>query len=194
MASYRKHSHLFGDLQAELVDSRHLRIVEQPPFARPRAFMIDVACLAPGYLVEHPRAHAWLLAGVSAAVAAGGAFYLASAGLLPGAGWAGAALVAVAAACGLVFQVRRAPTLVLATRHAGVPLLRIRPFRAADGDLAPFLDILQARIGEAESKRGLSAERLRSGEIKTLRRLAAETVLSDAEYQQARERVLLVGT
>lgn len=185
---------MFGDVQAELVDSRHLQIRERRPFGRPRTFMVDVACLAPSFALQHPRAPAWLGLGVISALGAGAALYAALNDITPPLTTPlGVLLLGVALVSAVVFRVQSAATLVLATRHAGVPLLRIRPYRAGDADLAPFLDILQSRIAEAETRRGLDAERLRSGEIKTLRRLAGETVLSVSEYERAKQRVLLVA-
>ncbi|MGE0079899.1 MAG: hypothetical protein AB7U81_01230 [Thiohalomonadaceae bacterium] len=193
MANYQQRSHLFGDVQAELVDSRHLRLHERRPFARPRSFMVDVACIAPNFPVERPRAGAWLITALASGIGAAIAFWLALGGT-PLAWSLGTLLALIAVVTGAVFRVRGAPTLVLATRHAGVPLLRIRPYRRGDASLAPFLDILRVRIAEADTKRGLTPERLRSGEIKTLRRLASENVLSEGEYEKAKQAVLLAST
>ncbi|MFA5529120.1 MAG: hypothetical protein WDA11_00490 [Thiohalomonadaceae bacterium] len=192
MAKYQKQSHLFGDVQAELVDSRHLRLLERRPFGRPRAFMVDVACIAPNFPVVRPRAGTWLLAALLSGAGAAAAFWLTLGGTT--AAWSpGALLTLVAVISAVIFRVRSAPTLVLVTRHAAVPLLHIRPYRRDDTSLAPFLDILRVRIAEVDTKRGLTPERLRSGEIKTLRRLASESVLSQGEYQKAKQVVLLAG-
>lgn len=193
MATYQQQSRLFGDVQAELVDSRHLRLYERRPFARPRAFMVDVACIAPDFTVERPRVGIWLLICLLSSIGAATAFWLAL-GETPLAGSLGTLLTLIAALTGLVFRVRSVPSLVLATRHAGVPLLYIRPYHRDDADLAPFLDILRMRIAEVDTKRGLTPERLRSGEIKTLRRLTTEHVLSEGEYEKAKHAVLHAGT
>jgi hypothetical protein len=76
------------------------------------------------------------------------------------------------------------------TRCAGVPLLTVPILSSRRRDMEAFLAVLRIRIAEAETKRGLSAERLRSGEIKTLRRLAQEQAIPLETYETAKLVIL----
>lgn len=189
MTLLKRNSRLFGDFEAELID-RHLHIAHRPVFGKAKAFKVDVACLAPEFPIESLPAKEWLLAAAISAAATALLIYLASQGIAPATTASLAALAALATiVTALVFRVRGARALVLATRHASYPLLRIRPIQKSHQDVTQFVEALLAKVMEAETKRSLSAENLRSGEVRTLRRLCNEAVITEAEYEASKQAV-----
>jgi hypothetical protein len=186
MAILKRNSRLFGDFEAELVD-RHLHINQRPAFGKTRDFKIDVACLATDFPVERQEARSWLLAAAISAAMTALMLYLFQHDIARPVTTILAAVAALTTVVTLlVLRVRGASALLLVTRYSHQPLLRIRPFRRDEPDVVQFMQALERRIGEVGTKRGLDAEQLRSGEIRTLRRLCNEAVLTEAEYETAK--------
>lgn len=194
MAIFHQESRLTGTFTAQLLDNVHLRIEHQRPFGKPTHFTIDVACLAPALAITAREglpgfALAALLAAGLGALAVYG---LARDELLPPLAWGTMAVTAalLTAGLGVAFRLRLLKRLVFQTRCAGLALLVTPVLPDKRSDMEAFLALVRLRIGEAETKRALNAERFRSGELKTLRRLAQERVIPARMYEEAKTVIL----
>lgn len=192
-ASYRWQDRFKGSQSLEILDTRYLKVREDVPRRR-RDFGIDVACLSSDFRQTNRVPTKWLgAAGGTALLALVSCWYGLTASQDTGVlyGLSGAAGSLLLAAAFIVIAWRgRLRGYTLTTRIAGVPLVLIESPRASDAKaLAAFLEKLRPCIEHAEQGRGLSVDELRSGEIRTLRRLAGESAIAAREYEQAKQQI-----
>lgn len=192
-ASYSWQDRFKGSQSLQILENRYLRIREDTPGKR-RSFGIDVACLASEFLPANGIPTKWLgAAGAVGLVAVALSYYTATAPNFDALLYrmpAELASLIIAAFLGLSAWRRRERGYMLRTRLAGLPLLTIQSPRAADAKaLAQFLEKLRPCIEYAERGRGLSPHDLRSGEVRTLRRLANESAIAEKDYETAKQQI-----
>jgi hypothetical protein len=194
MASFYQESRLTGSLSATLLNSTRLQVEQQKPFGKPIRFTVDVACLAPALAIVAPEGLLGFgLATFFTVAIAGLAIYGASRQeLLPPLVWSGLAVTMLlgAIALSVAVHLRLLKRLVVRTRCSGLPLLVTPVLPEKREELEAFLAMVRLRVGEAETKRGFNAEHLRSGELKTIRRLVQENVLAQQAYDEAKLIIL----
>jgi hypothetical protein len=194
MSSFYQESRLTGSLSATLINSTRLQVEQQKPFGKPIRFTVDVACLAPALPIVAPEGLAGLAMAAFFALAIGtlAIYGLSRQELLPPLVWSGLAVATLLSAVGLAIAVRLRllKRLVVQTRCAGVPLFVSPVLPEKRGEMDAFLAMVRLRVGEAETKRGFNAEHLRSGELKTIRRLVQENVLAQNAYDGAKRIIL----
>mgnify|MGYP006909079993 CR=1 FL=1 len=78
---------------------------------------------------------------------------------------------------------------VFVSRQAEVPLVEFR-VRKGDAAYRAFVEDLKRYIHKHAERARLSPQDLRAGEIRTLRRMSSEGVLSTIDYETARTRLL----
>lgn len=193
-ASYHWQDRFKGSQSLELLENRYLKVREEVPRRR-RDFGIDVACLSSEFRQVSRVPTKWLgAAGTAALLALATGWYAATAprdtGIVYAAAGAGVLLL-IAAALVVVAWRGRLRGYALRTRFAGIPLVLVQSPRTSDAKaLVAFLEKLRPCIEYAERGRGLSADDLRSGEVRTLRRLAGESAIPTREYEQAKQQIL----
>lgn len=193
-ARYHWQDRFKGSQSLEILENRYLKVREAFPRRR-REFGIDVACLSPDFRQTNSVPTKWLgAAGGTALLALGSGWYGAT---MPDDtavlyGLSGAVVLLLVAAIFVVVAWRaRLRGYTLQTRLAGVPLVLVESPRASDARaLAAFLEKLRPCIEHVEQGRGLSADELRSGEVRTLRRLASESAIASTDYEQAKRQIL----
>jgi len=196
-ANYQWQDRFKGSQSLEILENRYLRIREEMPRKR-RRFGIDVACLASDFPSTNSLPTKWLAAaGGAAAVALPFGYHAAQAAdftqllyRVPG------VILPLLVATVLLIAAwrRRLRGYTLQTRIAGLPLVTIQCPRAADAKaLKAFLEKLRPCVEHAEQGRGLSDEALRSGEVRTLRRLANESAISETLYEKAKQQIFSAG-
>jgi hypothetical protein len=75
------------------------------------------------------------------------------------------------------------------SRHAGVRLFQIRTGNPSHRECKAFIEVLEAYIQKCRDFWQLTMEQQLAGELRTLRRLAQEKVISRDDYEQAKTQL-----
>lgn len=196
MTSYLFTSRLKAETRLELFDKYYLA-VSQKGHRGKRDFKLELATLNPE--VRHVKEYGvhWLGA---AGIASLAALYFLNAFLgapnsnamhvTLGAGIGGALLTALFIA---LFALSIKRKLVLETRTALHPLIEI-PYHKRDKKRAEqFVTLLQGAIEQNITEKGYNNEHLFAGEMRMLRRLAKNRILTSNNYDRAKKQMLQNG-
>jgi len=91
---------------------------------------------------------------------------------------------------GGLFLMQSRHTLVFYSRFANVPLVEILVGKPTPAAYADFVRRLVQCINTLAVKKGLDAEALRAGELKSLRKMKEDQILAEAVYEEAKQRLL----
>ena len=92
--------------------------------------------------------------------------------------------------CLIVFFKLSHGKYVFKSRHAKVPLLDVWTGQPSGKAVKAFVKLLEQRIENAHNHMNLTKEQQITGEIKMLRRLMEENIIQNADYEQARARLM----
>jgi hypothetical protein len=189
---YRQPDIFNGERRFTVFNERYIR-VRRKRFKRELDYTIDLAALCPEGSPSYSIARHWLIASAVALLAFIILLYTLLAHFdarvatytLP------AAVVTFLLALG--FGALAAYTFehkyVFTSRQANIPLVELR-VRKDDPAYRYFVEELERYIQKHEERAGLSPQDLRAGEIRTLRRMSTEGLLSTIVYEEARTRLL----
>ena len=185
-ASYRYHSRLKGEVEVQLFNDFYI-CVKEKPLKRTRQFKLEIATLNPQAKNIEDLAIQWLAAALIAALGAGFFLYTLFTGnglLMPLLG----ALVAAALSAGFtaLYFYASERKWVFETRNALYPLVVVPYSKGQKQQAKAFIKTLQQAIEKNVEKRHYSSEDLFAGELRMLRRLSNNKVLSDSLYEQAK--------
>ncbi len=102
-----------------------------------------------------------------------------------GLGTAGAAV--------LQFRSSRRQLLVFATRYASVPLVEMLAAQPAQEQVATFIADLVRDIDNLIHDKELSADALRAGELRSLRKLVERKIIDLPSYESAKQQLLTMA-
>ncbi len=77
-----------------------------------------------------------------------------------------------------------------ASRHCGLPLVRLLAGKPSRKQFRKFRQQLESRVRELMADSHLTPQQERAGELRLLRRLAKCGVLREADYQQAKQQLV----
>lgn len=193
MTSYQYNNRLKAETKLELFDKYYLAVNEKKPKQR-RNFKLELAILNPK--VHHVREYAykWLTATVGTTLAS--LYFL---NLLYTSPSDDAPLPVLGASAGTIlltvlffalFILSAKRKWVLETRAALHPLIEV-PYHRRDRKRAEqFVHLLQNAIEKNITDKGYNNEHLFAGEMRMLRRLAKNHILSSSNYNRAKKQML----
>ncbi|MFO7603267.1 MAG: hypothetical protein R6X06_05560 [Gammaproteobacteria bacterium] len=76
---------------------------------------------------------------------------------------------------------------VFYSRHSGVPLVTLQLASPSRNEVAKFVTYLEAQIDRLKDEFGLTRDQELAGEMRTLRRLSNDGVISLDEYEQSKD-------
>lgn len=176
----------------EVFDHRFLRVRQTNGQSPLRDYAMDVAILSASGKLAHSSDRRWLWASGAAtlAFAAGLAALLLGAAspllLLPLAGM----LLALAVICVTQFLRSRRHLLTFVSRYAAVPLVEILAEQPEAESYSAFITTLSTDIETLASRKDLTAGDLRAGELRSLRKMLEQQVITPAAYEDAKQRLL----
>jgi len=184
-----------GDVTLSLFDKYYLQVNEKK-LKKSREYKLELAILDPEPIhVKHHAIH-WLAAALITALAA---FYYLYSQFTAGGGILINAVVSIAVAAVLIgifitlFRLTSERKWILQTRSSRYPLIVI-PYHKKESEAASqFVQLLQGAIRQNVAKKGYNNDTLFAGEMRMLRRLAKNKVLSDKSYDQAKKHMLESG-
>ena len=189
-ASYRFQSRLKGEVEIDLFNDFYI-CVKEKPLKRTRQFKMELATLNPEAVKKEDLAFHWLAAAVIAGVGSiaflyslfsGGALLMSLLGAFITAGIS-------AAFVGLFFYTSERKW-VLETRNALYPLV-VMPFhKHQQKEAQAFIEALQQAIEKNVNSKRYSSEDLFAGELRMLRRMAKNKILSETLYDQAKTHMM----
>lgn len=189
-ARYHFQSRFKGEMSVEIFNDFYINVTERP-LKRIRQFKLEVATLNPQAQNRRKLAKHWLIA----ALLSGAVSALCFASLfsddpmqiaLPGA-LGGAAICAAFIALFVVGSERK---WVVETRNALYPLVVIPYTSGSKKEAKAFIETLQQAIERNVQSKRYSSEDLFAGEMRMLRRLAKNRVLSENLYEQAKANMM----
>ncbi len=189
-ASYRFQSRLKGEVEVDLFNDFYI-CVKEKPLKRTRQFKMELATLNPEAQKKEELAYHWLAAAVIAGF--GSAYFLyslfTSEALLMS--LLGALIAAgISASFVALFFYTSERKWVLETRNALYPLV-VMPFhKHQQKEAQAFIELLQQAIEKNISNKRYSSEDLFAGELRMLRRMAKNRILSDTLYDQAKAHMM----
>jgi len=102
--------------------------------------------------------------------------------------WLATGLSAIASvACLGIVALRSRAERIYSTRHARVPLLALWVNQPSRDEMQRFAEHLESRIAELQRKRSLDVGTQIAGEMRMLRRLHTEGVISRDDYEKAKQ-------
>lgn len=193
MTSYLYTNRLKAETRLELFDKYYLAVSEKRPMGT-REFKLELAILNPEARHMKEFAYQWL---AGAGIAALAALYFLNAlfsstnddSLLPMLGGSAVAILLTVLFIALfVLSIKR--KWVLETRAAHHPLIEI-PYHHNDRKRAvQFVELLSSAIETNIAAKGYDNEQLFAGEMRMLRRLAKNSILSSSNYDRAKKQML----
>lgn len=187
---FRFRSRLKGEVEVELFNDFFLCVRERP-LKRTRQFKLEVATLNPLAQKQEELAIHWLAAAVVAGIGSaiflytlitGGELLMSLLGTLIAAG--------LSAAFTALFFYSSERKWVVETRNALYPLVVIPYHKGQEKEAQSFIEALQLAIERNVLKKRYSNEDLFVGELRMLRRMAKNRVLSEAIYEQAKSHMM----
>lgn len=189
-SSYRFHSRLKGEVEVELFNDFYIRVLERP-LKRSREFKLEVATLNPLAQKKEELALHWLAAAVVSALGSAFFLYTMFSGGEPLTSLVGMLIAAAfSAAFTALFFYRSERKWVVETRNALYPLVVIPYHKGQQKEVQAFIESLQLAIERNVLKKRYSSADLFAGELRMLRRLAKNKVLSDTLYEQAKAHMM----
>jgi hypothetical protein len=189
-ASYRFHSRLKGEVEIQLFNDFYICVKERP-LKRTREFKMELATLNPEAVKKEDLAVHWLAAAVVAALGSGFFIYTLFAGGELMTPLLGALICAgISAAFVALFFYTSERKWVLETRNALYPLVVVPYHKHSQKEAHAFIERLQQAIEKNVSSKRYSSEDLFAGELRMLRRLAKNKVLSESLYDQAKAHMM----
>lgn len=189
-ASYHFQSRLKGEVEVELFNDFYICVKERP-LKRTRQFKLEVATLNPEAVKKVKLAVHWLAAAVIAALGSAFFLYLLFTGdelMMPLLGSLIAAGLSAAFTALFFYGTER--KWVLETRNAVYPLVAIPFHKHQQKEVQQFIEALQQAIEKNVRRKGYSSEDLFAGELRMLRRLAKNKILSDTLYDKAKAHMM----
>lgn len=189
-ASYRYQSRIRGELEIELFNDFYL-CVKEKPLKRTKQFKMELATLNPEASRKVDLAVHWLASALVFAVVSAYFFYSLSAGgdtmtsLLIGAVTAAIAILSL-----YLFSAASERKWVLETRNALYPLVVIPYNKRQRKEAKAFVETLQQAIEKNVRTKRYSTEDLFAGEMRMLRRLSKNKVLSEKLYDKAKASMM----
>lgn len=190
-ASYHFTSRLKGTATFEQFNDYYLSVTERK-LKRTRQFKIELATLNPEAKKTEKIAWHWLAAAIITALGGGLLIYLSGADdiLMALLGLAITALITALFSTLFFYHTQR--QWVIETRSALYPLVVLPYHKHQQKEAAAFIKSLQQAIETNVSRKRYSSEDLFAGELRMLRRLSKNKVLSDALYEQAKSHMMKV--
>lgn len=179
--------------QVQLLDNRELRIVEQQK-RNTKEYSIDLLALDSSSRSKICMAWPWLLA-------AGGILLLTFLvmWLLPQYAPSQSDLLSIvvmilgglaATGCFYMFWMYTSRRQRFFSRHARIPLLELQVGKPTSKEFKQFVEYLEKRINNLYEHFDLSDEQQLSGEMRMLRRLSSKNILSETDYERAKEKLI----
>ncbi|MDH5785579.1 MAG: hypothetical protein OEZ16_08220 [Chromatiales bacterium] len=189
-ASFHFQSRLKGELLVELFNDIYINVIDRP-LQRTRQFRLEVATLNPEAKHHLKLPYHWLIAAlITAAVTAFMFHSLFSADpiqvALPGA--LGGTAICIAFFAMFIIGIER--RWVIETRNALYPLIVIPYLGSQKKEAKLFITELQQAIEFNVQSKRYSNEDLFAGEMRMLRRLAKNKVLSETLYERAKAHMM----
>ncbi len=189
-ASYRFHSRLKGEVEIEIFNDFYLCVKERP-LKRTRQFKMELATLNPQAKKKEDLTVHWLAAALIAAL--GSLFFIytlftGSESLMPLLGVLITASISAAFTALYFYTSER--KWVVETRNALYPLVVIPFNKHQQKEVQAFIEALQQAIERNVASKHYSSEDLFAGELRMLRRLANNKVLSNTLYDQAKAHMM----
>lgn len=176
----------------EVFDHRFLRVRQTDGQSPLRDYAMDVAILSANGRPLHRSDHGWLWAAGAATLV----LFIDLAVLLLGAAspWlllplAGLLLV-LAIICVTQFLRSRRHLLIFVSRYAAVPLVEILAEQPGAESYNAFITTLSNDIETLASRKDLTASDLRAGELRSLRKLLEQQIITPSAYEDAKQRLL----
>lgn len=189
-ARYRFFSRLKGEVELEIFNDFYLT-VKQRQVNKRHQFRIELAPLNPQAVKKEALALHWLAAALIAALGSAFFLYTLFSGSEPWMSLLGALIAAAfSAAFTVLFLYHSERHWVLTTRNALYPLLTIPYHRHQEREAQGFVEALQQTIERNVASKRYNGEALFVGELRMLRRLANQKVLSDTLYNQAKAHMM----
>lgn len=189
-ARYRFFSRLKGEVELEIFNDFYLTVKQRQVHKR-HQFRIELAPLNPQAVKKEELALHWLAAALIAALGSAFFLYTLFSASEPWMSLLGALITAAfSAAFTALFLYHSERHWVLTTRNALYPLLTIPYHRHQQGEAALFIEALQQAIERNVASKRYNGEALFVGELRMLRRLANQKVLSDTLYNQAKAHMM----
>lgn len=189
-ASYHFQSRLRGELEIELFNDFYL-CVREKPLKRTRQFKIELATLKPEASKKVDLAVHWLVAAVLSALASAYFIYsLSSDGDLMMSLLGAAVTAAVAILSLYLFSAATERKWILETRNALYPLIVIPFNKQKKKEAKTFVETLQHAIEKNVRAKHYTTDDLFAGELRMLRRLAKNKVLSEKLYDKAKSTMM----
>lgn len=186
-----------GHREFELVKQRYLKMTIQSLHGRVKHYRLDLLALNPVGQRRIRLAKHWLMASVAAGVLALLMALIQS--LLQDRSWqqgmqAMALLLTVVTFVLLFFFFYRSKfEWVYMTRHSGIALVRFFNHRPDKSQFKQYIEQLELLIQQLQQTHKLPFEKQLAGEMKMLRRLAQEKILTTTQYEQAKGKLFLVA-
>jgi hypothetical protein len=189
-ASYRFHSRLKGEVELQIFNDFYLSVKERP-LKKTRQFKMEIATLNPQAVKKEELATHWLAAAVIAGL--GGVFFIYSLFtdndlLMPLLGILICAGISAAFTALFFYQSER--KWIVETRNALYPLVVLPYHKSQQTEVEVFIKALQQAIERNVTSKRYNNEDLFVGELRMLRRLAKNNVLSEALYDQAKAHMM----
>ncbi len=193
MTSYQFINRLKAETRLELFDKYYLSVSEKK-LNGTRDFKLELAILNPE--VRHVKSFSfqWLAAAGTSVVAALISFIILSGDSSEGTPWLLLGTAVAASLLGVLFTTLFIMSIkrkwVLETRAAHHPLVEV-PYHKKDTKQAKqFVELLQGAIEINIAEKGYNNEHLFAGEMRMLRRLAKNRILSSSNYDRAKKQML----
>jgi hypothetical protein len=185
-AHYRFHSRLKGEVELQIFNDFYLCVKERP-LKKTRQFRMEIATLNPQAKKKDDLAIHWIAAAVIAGL--GSVFFIynlftGSELLMPLLGILISA--AISAAFTALFFYHSERKWVVETRNALCPLVVLPYHKSQQAEVEAFIKTLQQAIENNVTSKRYNSEDLFAGELRMLRRMAKNKVLSDTLYDQAK--------
>ena len=185
-ASYRFHSRLKGEVEVQLFNDFYIYVKEKP-LKKTRHFRLEVATLNPKAEMKVDLAIHWLAASMIAALGSGFFLFTLFTGNALWMSLLGAVIAAgISAGFAALYFYTSQRKLIVETRNSLYPLVVLPFHKAQQKEAEAFIATLQQAIEKNVANKRYSSEDLFAGELRMLRRLANNKVLSDTLYAQAK--------
>lgn len=185
-ASYRFRSRLKGEVELQIFNDFYLCVKERPLKGK-RQFKMEIATLNPLAVKSEELAVHWLAAAIIAGL--GGCFFIYSllTGSEPLMALLGVVIAAgISAAFTALYFYNSERKWIVETRNALYPLVTIPYHKRQEKEVWTFIESLQQAIERNVTSKRYNSEDLFVGELRMLRRLAKNKVLSETLYDQAK--------
>lgn len=185
-ARYRFHSRLKGEVELQIFNDFYLCVKERP-LQGARQFKMEIATLNPLAIKSEELAVHWLAAALIAGL--GGCFFIYSlfSGSEPLMSLLGMVIAAgISATFTALYFYHSKRKWIVETRNALYPLVSVPYHKHQEKEVWAFIESLQQAIERNVTSKRYNSEELFVGELRMLRRLAKNRVLSETLYDQAK--------